>query len=198
MNQHFLENDIRVKPDLDALGTLGDTGWYCVRAILWAANYELPKTAKALRKPTFNEKGVILSCEASLLWEDDRVATFYCSFLSDMSMDITVMGTKGSLRVHDYVIPNEEKEAFFHTNSNSYFGELSTGWAPKPNECIVKTDIPQEALMVKEFANLVGGIKFGDSKPENKWSIISRKTQVVIDAVKASIDNGLQPVHILY
>ncbi|XP_062083007.1 uncharacterized oxidoreductase At4g09670-like [Humulus lupulus] len=27
----FLKNDIRVKPDLDALGALGDTGWYCVR-----------------------------------------------------------------------------------------------------------------------------------------------------------------------
>lgn len=129
VSPHFLENDIRVKPDLDALGTLGDTGWYCIRAILWASNYELPKTARALRKPTYNSAGVILSCEASLLWEDDRVATFYCSFLSDISMDITAMGTKGSLRVHDYVIPNQEKEALFSTCSNSYFVELSTGWA---------------------------------------------------------------------
>jgi predicted dehydrogenase len=58
---HFLENDIRVKPDLDALGTLGDTGWYCIRAILWAANYELPIIAKALHKPKYNKAGVILS-----------------------------------------------------------------------------------------------------------------------------------------
>jgi len=165
---------------------------------LWAANYELPKTAKALHKPKYNEAGVILSCEASLIWEDNKVATFFCSFLSDMSMDITTIGAKGSLRVHDYVIPNEENEALFRTSSNSYFVELSTGWNPKPSEVIVKNDIPQEALMVKEFAHLVGGIKYGNSKVENKWAIISRKTQVVIDAVKASIDNGLQPVPIEY
>nr|AFK45978.1 unknown [Medicago truncatula] len=52
--------------------------------------------------------------------------------------------------------------------------------------------------MVKEFAHLVGGIKYGNFKVENKWAIISRKTQVVIDAVKASIDNGFQPVPIEY
>nr|ACJ84473.1 unknown [Medicago truncatula] len=195
---YFLANDIRVKPDLDSLGTLGDTGWYCIRAILWAANYELPKTAKALHKPKYNEAGVLLSCEASLTWEDNKVATFFCSFLADMSMDITAIGAKGSLRVHDYVIPNEENEALFRTSSNSYFLELSAGWNPKPSEVVVKNDIPQEALMVKEFAHLVGGIKYGNSKVENKWAIISRKTQVVIDAVKASIDNGFQPVPIEY
>ncbi|EXB57406.1 putative oxidoreductase [Morus notabilis] len=27
----FLKNDIRVKPDLDGLGALGDLGWYCIR-----------------------------------------------------------------------------------------------------------------------------------------------------------------------
>ncbi|XP_058779093.1 uncharacterized oxidoreductase At4g09670-like [Vicia villosa] len=195
---YFLENDIRMKPDLDALGALGDTGWYCIRAILWASNYELPKTAKALHKPKYNEAGVILSCEASLLWEDNRIATFFCSFFSNITMDITAIGTKGSLRVHDYVIPNEENDALFRTSSNSDFDHLSIGWSPKPKEIIVKSDIPQEALMVKEFANLVGEIKLGNSKVENKWGIISRKTQVVIDAVKASIDNDLEPVQIQY
>ncbi|KAK7271004.1 hypothetical protein RJT34_26578 [Clitoria ternatea] len=196
VSPYFLENDIRVKPDLDGLGTLGDTGWYCVRAILWAANYELPKTARALDKPTYNEAGVILACGASLSWEDDKVATFYCSFLSDIAMDINAMGTKGSLRVHDYVIPNKEKEATFSTSSNSDFVELSIGWAPNPCVHTTHTDLPQEALMVKEFSSLVGAIKFSNSKAEEKWPTISRKTQLVIDAVKASIDNGLQPVQI--
>ncbi|CAK9170416.1 unnamed protein product, partial [Ilex paraguariensis] len=44
----FLKNDIRIKPDFDALGVLDDTGWYCTRAILWANEYELPKTATTL------------------------------------------------------------------------------------------------------------------------------------------------------
>ncbi|GMP80085.1 hypothetical protein CsSME_00035323 [Camellia sinensis var. sinensis] len=32
----FLNNNIRVKPDL---GALGDAGWYCIRAILWVVDY---------------------------------------------------------------------------------------------------------------------------------------------------------------
>ncbi|RYR55951.1 hypothetical protein Ahy_A05g021770 isoform A [Arachis hypogaea] len=193
---YFLENDIRVKPELDALGALGDTGWYCVRAILWASNYELPKSARALHKPTYNDAGVILACAASLSWEDDKVATFYCSFFTNVSMDIIVMGTKGSLRVHDYIIPNQEKEARFSTSSNSNWVELSLGWAPNPSDHVVYNDLPQEVHMVKEFARLVGAIKYNNSKPEDTWPIISRKTQLVIDAVKTSIDNGLEPVEI--
>ena len=33
---------MRVHRDGDALGALGDLGWYCVRAILWAYDYEAP------------------------------------------------------------------------------------------------------------------------------------------------------------
>ncbi|CAL9180609.1 unnamed protein product [Musa hybrid cultivar] len=44
----FLENDICVMPELDALGALGDVGWYCSRSILWVADYELPKKAVAI------------------------------------------------------------------------------------------------------------------------------------------------------
>ncbi|KAK7271002.1 hypothetical protein RJT34_26573 [Clitoria ternatea] len=192
----FLENDIRVKPDLDALGSLGDEGWYCVRAILWAANYELPKTVIATRKPDLNKAGVIMSCGATLTWEDGKIATFYCSFLSNLAMDIAAVGTKGTLHVHDFIIPYEEKEASFYAASESSFDDLVTKWVSQPSKHVIKTEIPQEALMVSEFARLVADIKFNNSKPEKKWPIISRKTQLVLDAVKASIEKGFEPVDI--
>jgi len=192
----FLENDIRVKPDLDALGALGDAGWYCLRAILWAANYELPKTVIASRNPEHNQVGVLLSCGATLCWEDGKVATFYCSFFSNLTMDISAFGTKGTLHVHDFVIPYEEKEASFYAATESGFDEGVTKWVPQPNKNIIKTDIPQEALMVNEFARLVADIKFNNAKPDKKWPTISRKTQLVMDAVKASIDRGFELVRI--
>ncbi|GAU13261.1 hypothetical protein TSUD_42150 [Trifolium subterraneum] len=189
-------NDIRVKPDLDAHGSLGDAGWYCIRAILLAFNYELPKTVIASRQPVLNKDGVILDCGASLYWEDGRVATFHCSFLANLTMDITAIGTKGTLHVHDFIIPYEEKEASFYVGTESSFDDLVTCWAKQPVKCTIKTDLPQEALLVTEFARLVGEIKFRKSKPEKKWAIISRKTQLVLDAVKASIHRGFQPVEI--
>lgn len=193
----FLENDIRVKPDLDSLGALGDVGWYCIRSILWAADYELPKSATALRGPDFHKSGVILSCGSSLQWEDGKVATFRCSFLENLSMNITANGSKGSLHLTDFVIPFKEKSASFTLATESGFAELQTGWKPLPYEHVVETELPQEALMVKEFARLVGNILNSASEPDKKWPTISRKTQLVLDAVKASIDKGFVPIDIV-
>ncbi|KAI3459987.1 hypothetical protein Pfo_016650 [Paulownia fortunei] len=195
-NKDFLENDIRVKPDLDALGALGDVGWYCIRSILWAAEFELPKSVLALRGTVFNSAGVILACSASLQWEDGKTATFHCSFLANLTMDVTVVGTNGTLRFHDFVIPFEENKASFSTAVKSGFTELVTGWEPKPSEHTVTTDLPQEALMVSEFSRLVGSIKFAGAKPEKKWPTLSRKTQLVLDAVKVSIERGYETVEL--
>ncbi|KAL0361788.1 UNVERIFIED_CONTAM: putative oxidoreductase [Sesamum radiatum] len=194
----FLKTDIRVKPDLDALGALGDTGWYCVRAILWAADYQLPKTVTALRDAEFNEAGVILSCGASLQFEDGKIGTFYCSFLSNLTMEISVLGANGFLRVHDFVIPFQESVGPFYVNANTNFAELSIGIEPSPTEHLVGTDLPQEARMVKEFSSLVRKITDHGSETEKKWPTISRKTQLVVDAVKASIDKDFQPIDVVY
>lgn len=191
----FLKNDIRVKPDLDGLGALGDAGWYGIRGILWATDYELPKTVVALHGPVLNEAGVILACGASLHWDDGKLATVYCSFLSNLTMDITAIGTKGTLHLHDFIIPFQEKEASFILNSKCFFNDLVTAWVPTPSEHIVTTDIPQEICMVREFSRLVGDVKNG-SKPDSKWPIISRKTQLIIDAVKTSIEKGFEPIEI--
>ncbi|GMH31611.1 hypothetical protein Nepgr_033455 [Nepenthes gracilis] len=193
----FLQNDIRVKPDLDGLGALGDAGWYCIRATLWAADYQLPKTVTALHGAVTNEAGVVLACGANLVWQDGKVGTFNCSFLSNMTMDITAIGTKGTLQVHDFVIPYRENIASFLTNSEAGFTELVRGWSPLPSEHEVMTHLPQEVCMVKEFSGLVGSIKQGSSKPEKMWPSISRKTQLVLDAVKESIVKGFVPVEVL-
>ncbi|GFP79018.1 uncharacterized oxidoreductase at4g09670 [Phtheirospermum japonicum] len=195
-NKDFFENDIRVKPDLDALGALGDVGWYCIRSILWAADLNLPKSVLALRGTVFNSAGVILSCGACLQWEDGKTATFHCSFLANTTMDLTVVGTNGTLWLHDFVVPIEEKKGSFSTVVKSGFTELATGWDPKPSEHTVTTDFPQEALMVREFSSLVGSIKFDGAKPEKKWPTLSRKTQLVLDAVKASIESGYEAVEV--
>lgn len=190
----FLENDIRVKPDLDALGALGDAGWYCTRVILWAADFNLPKSVTALPGTVFNKAGVIISCGAALQWEDGKVATFHCSFLANLTMSITASGTKGSLYINDFVIPFEEKQASFSTATESGFTELVTGWVPLPSKHTVMTDLPQEVLMVTEFSRLVKSIKNDGAVAEKKWPTISRKTQYVLDAVKTSVDKGGEPV----
>ncbi|KAB2031179.1 hypothetical protein ERO13_D05G273800v2 [Gossypium hirsutum] len=193
----FLKNDIRVKPDLDALGALGDAGWYGIRSILWAADYELPKTVTAFRNPVLNEAGVLLECGASLLWADGKIATFHCSFLSNLTMNLTAIGTLGTLHLTDFIIPYQEHQASYTTSAKPGFNELVTGWVQLPSEHTVTVDLPQEACMVREFASLVANIKKNGAQPDKKWPTISRKTQLVLDAVKASMEKGFQSVEIV-
>ncbi|KAL5992202.1 hypothetical protein ACLOJK_013117 [Asimina triloba] len=194
--EEFLENNIRVKPDLDSLGALGDTGWYAIRAILWAADYKLPKTVTAFPHVDLNQHGVILSCGASLLWEDSTVATFHCSFLAHESMDINLYGTAGSIHVRDFIIPYEETSASFSLSSRAAFSELHLGWNHEPEEIQVASPLPQEALMVQEFARLAMDIRDSRGHPDQKWPQISRKTQLVLDAVKKSIELGCKPIEL--
>ncbi|XP_020225235.1 uncharacterized oxidoreductase At4g09670 [Cajanus cajan] len=196
----FLKNSIRVKPDLDGLGALGDTGWYCIRAILWAVDYELPKSVLAFPGAILNEEGVIISCGSSMHWEDGKSATFHCSFLSYVTFDATFLGTKGSIRLNDFVLPFEESLGYgtFLESSELDYGKIEPGmWCPKPNEHVVETEFSQDVCMVKEFADLVIKVKGCETKPEKIWPILSRKTQVVLDAVKESIQRGYQPVEIV-
>ncbi|CAM0885488.1 unnamed protein product [Alopecurus aequalis] len=195
-NEDFLHNDIRMKPDLDALGALGDVGWYCIRAILWAVDYELPRNVITLREPVKNQAGVLLACGATLYWADGKIATFHCSFLTNLTMDITVVGTNGTLHVTDLIIPYEEKSGPFSVASESNFAKLDTGWVPQPSKHVVATELPQEALMIQEFCRLVQGIRDAGAGVERKWPAITRKTQIVMDAVKASIDNGFKSVDV--
>ncbi|GLU16444.1 hypothetical protein SLE2022_328770 [Rubroshorea leprosula] len=196
-DQDFLKNDIRVKPDLDSLGALGDAGWYGIGSILFAAKYELPTTVIAQQGPVFNEAGVLLSCGASLHWDDGKVANFHCSFLSNLTMTVTAIGTTGTLHFSDYVVPYEEHEASFTTSVRPRLNDRVTGWESKPSEHTIITDIPQEAVMVKEFSSLVANIKRNGAKPDQKWPTISRKIQLIVDAVTASIEKGFQAVDIV-
>ncbi|KAI3451335.1 hypothetical protein Pfo_008000 [Paulownia fortunei] len=193
----FLENDIRVKPDLDALGALGDTGWFCIGSILWIMDQKLPTTVTALPTTIRNSAGVILSCSASLYWdEEETVATFYCSFISHETMDLAVCGSNGTLHVEDFIIPYEENSAGFSFTSGATFVDLHIGWNVKTQEVQVATQLPQEAMMIQEFSGLVKGIKDLRLQPDTKWAQTSRITQLVLDAVKNSIDNGYIAVQI--
>lgn len=194
----FLESNIRVQPDLDTLGALGHLAWYCIGATLWAKDYRLPTAVVALPDVTRNSAGVILSCTASLHWDQlgGAVAVIHCSFLSHTSMDLAISAFGGSLHVMDFIIPYQEHSASFDFTLGAKLVDLHIGWNEKPEVVHVASQLPQEALMVQELARLVEGIRKHESHPDSKWPEISRKTHLVVDAVKKSINLGCKPVNL--
>lgn len=159
-------------------------------------NQKLPTTVTALPTTIRNSAGVILTCSASLYWEEEEtIATFFCSFISHETMSLAVCGSNGTLHVDDLIIPYEENSAGFRISSGADFADLHVGWNVKPREVEVATLLPQEAMMIQEFSGLVKGVKDFGYQPDAKWARTSRSTQLVLDAVNNSIDNDCEVVH---
>ncbi|MCO5570721.1 hypothetical protein L7F22_024449 [Adiantum nelumboides] len=178
---NFFTENIRINPELDALGALGDLGWYCARAILWAYDYNLPVSVVALPGAQLIKGGVITRCSASFVWNDGHVALLHCSFHANMTMALNIYGSKGTMEVQDFVIPFKENSAYFKVRS-----------ATSQETMHVSTDTSQtqESLMVHNFSCIVKGIKSGTGSLDPLWPAISRKTQQVLDAIKLSIEKG--------
>jgi hypothetical protein len=80
--------------------------------------------------------------------------------------------------------------------SGAHFAKLHIGWTTKPEAVVVETSLPQEALMILEFVKEVKLAQDKKSEPSLNWADISRKTQVVLDAVKRSIDQNFELVYL--
>ncbi|VVA94213.1 unnamed protein product [Arabis nemorensis] len=186
------------KEAMGLAGAIGELGWYPIGAALWSMSYQMPTSVRALPSSiTTNSVGTILSCSASLQFTSTAIV--HCSFLSQLSTDLTITGSKGSVQMNDYVIPYKEDTAWFEYTSGAKFVEMHIGWNMIPEKVTVDcggTEESQEAMMLKEFVRLVQGIKRGESEADRRWPEISRKTQLVVDAVKKSVDIGCEVVYL--
>lgn len=187
-------SDIRGQPHLDGLGVLGDIGWYCSRFVLWAYDFELPQVVTANPGSKLSDTGVLTSCGATFEWADGRIGTFRCSFLGDMVMKGLCAGSKGTLELDDFVIPQKEHLCSYRVKEAATWEDRSTGWGAREAVHHVKTLLPQEALMVQEFAKLVGNILNGSGVVDPTWATLARKTQVLLNAVKTSIESNCKTI----
>ncbi len=156
-------NNIRAKPEL-AGGSLGDLGYYCIRAILWAFE-EIPTqvfaTARYINGVDFNLSGI-------LWFEDDRIATMDCGFDTAHRKWFEIAGTTASLVCDDFTVPtSEESSRFWIHGTNNEKHEIG--------KCI------QEINMIEHFSNIVisGSL-------ETHWSEITEKTMKICDALRKS------------
>ena len=132
-------DNIRAKKEL-AGGSLGDLGYYCVRAILWAFG-DLPTRVFATAR---YDVGVDMNFSGLLWFGGDRMASFDSAFDTGSRKWFEVAGTSASLICDDFVIPWKEESARFWVHN-------STG---KSAEYNVENAI-QEVNMVERFSSIV-------------------------------------------
>ncbi|KAH7622432.1 putative Uncharacterized oxidoreductase [Nannochloris sp. 'desiccata'] len=185
----FVKKDIRFKASGDPLGCLGDLGWYSIRAILWAYNYEMPVSVVAHHGAIFNEEGVPTAISGSLLFSKGRRGNFTCSFDCALTQRLHIAGTDGTLVLDDFVIPKNDKKAEFVVSKNHSLGKFDLQDVTERDVVVVENELPQEALMWETFAKCVQRVKDGQGC-ENTWQELAGKTQRIVSAVMESAKGG--------
>ena len=160
-------DNIRAKSEL-AGGSLGDLGYYCVRAILWAFE-EMPTRVFATAR---YKVGVDFNLTGILWFEDDRIATFDCGFDTGLRKWFEVAGTKASLVCDDFTVPTSEESSRF--------------WAHGPkNEKHETGPCIQEVNMIERFSGIVQSDNL-----EPGWADVAVNTMRVCDALRESDQRG--------
>jgi predicted dehydrogenase len=176
-DKDFRHVNIRSDAALEPLGCLGDLGWYCIRFALWTMNWQLPgEVTGRIISQTSSEKSVSpvpFDFSGELFFDNNISAGFFCSFLSAYSNWVNVTGTKGQIRVPDFVLPKKSSQGALEID-----GTLTDDLIPNP-------DTAQDANMIRAFADQVFSGKLNDSWPQ--WAL---KTQIVTNACLDSARAG--------
>jgi predicted dehydrogenase len=202
----FLVADIRMRSDLEPFGCLGDLGWYTIAFSLWALAPRLPRRVTgriiAAGGAATSPRPVPMEFSGELIFpgaaeEPDVTAGFFCSFLAEHQQWAHVSGTRGSLRVDDFVLPFAGAESAI-TLSNPRFVIEGCDFRMERDDRTVTVPehshghpTSQEALMFRDFSQLVL-----DRRTDPTWPARSLAVQRVMMACLASAHDGGREIEV--
>jgi len=198
-DESFYQNNIRVNSELEPFGSLGDLGWYCIRFFLWIMRGQMPLEVRGRvlseLQGTSSPRAVPGEFAADLSFAGGVSASFYASFVTENQQWLHASGSKGYLRVNDFVLPfhGSEVEAFvgrdhFHIDNCDFHMENHLQ-RHSVREYDAGESTAQEVRMIRNFANLVLSGQRSEEWPE--WTL---KTQQVLDACMESAKQGGQAI----
>ena len=197
--EEFFSKNIRVHSGLEPYGCLGDLGWYCIRFALWGMNEQLPRRVTGRILTEAGAKGspapVPAEFSGELLFDQGVSSGFYCSFGTAIEQWAQVSGSKGCLRVSDFVLPFFGSESAFEVNnavhqvSGCDFNMEAHRRRFTVPEYSNSHATAQETNLFRNFADQVRSGSLNDVWPE-----IVLKTQQVMNACLDSARAGSRPV----
>lgn len=186
----FFAGNIRTHGRLEPQGTLGDQGWYCIRFALWAMKWQLPERVTGRILSSFSRPGakpVPTEFSGELFFPGGASCDFYCSFITELQQRAIISGTRGSMTIHDFVLPFEGNQLTFETQKmdykfigcNAFMETEKKIW--ETAETSNSQPDSQETNLIRNFTK-----QAQSGKLDSFWPEISLKTQIVLDACLAS------------
>jgi predicted dehydrogenase len=156
----FAATNIRGRSDLEPTGCLGDLGWYCIRAALWAMNWEMPVRVSGR---IIGEIAPIMQFSGELDFASGATCGFYCSFVAAREKWLTISGSRANLHIPDFVAPDGDNDIDYQINHRR----------------ISRDPTPKMSNAARMIANFVTEIQ--ENADPDVWPEISLKTQIVMD-----------------
>jgi predicted dehydrogenase len=156
-------------------------------------NGKLPErvTGRVLAGAGSGTDGVPIEFSGELFFPDAASAGFYCSFLTETEQCAQISGSKGLIRLNDFVLPFFGSEVRFEV-SNPVFRVSGCDYNMEPRRRQIAVDeysnshaTSQETNMFRNFA---GRVLSGEI--DAYWPEVALKTQQVMGACLASSRNG--------
>ena len=120
----FFAGNIRANGALEPFGCLGDLGWYCLRMALWTMGERLPThvTGRILSELQSSSSPAPVPTEFSgeLYFENGVSSAFYCSFLNHDEQWAVLAGSRGYVRLFDFVLPFFGDEVGYEVNQAAF------------------------------------------------------------------------------
>jgi predicted dehydrogenase len=179
-------DNIRVDPQQEPMTSLGDMGWYSMRAVV---EYLRPTgkisacTTVAQRDP---KTTAVLRASGLIAFDDGSVSTFDVGYTAGTALlDLQLLGTTGVIGMDDFVLDWTNSFPFNNPDIPTGYSHR-TGMATRKEFTFVPTPskIPQQVLMVDAFADLAAS---GDATQRARYVDASLKTQEYLDALWAAI-----------
>jgi predicted dehydrogenase len=200
----FLARDIRMHSDLEPLGCLGDLGWYSIAFTLWALAPRSPVAATgrivAAASSPGSPRPVPVEFVGDVFFpaEGTQPATstsFFCSFLVEHQQWAHVSGTRGSLRIDDFVLPYFGNELSFTVSHPDFVHDGCDFRMERHDEVVTVAEYgnghatAQEARLFRDFSALVLS-----GRTEPRWPETSLAVQRVMMACLESATNGSREI----
>ena len=194
-DESWVQSNIRASSHLEPAGCLGDLGWYTIRIILWAMNYEMPVEVcgRILNgvKRADSADVVPMEFQGEMHFANGVSATFFNSFRANQQQWAHVSGTKGYLEVDDFVLPFFGNEVSFDVGNHDfgangcYFNLEKHLQTHQLREYSNNAPNAQETALFRNFGELVLS-----GKRDAFWPEVALKTQQVLDAALKSAQGG--------
>jgi predicted dehydrogenase len=162
--------NIRMNPDLEPYGAIGDTGWYNMRAAVeyLPADIEIASVETFMRRG--QETGAAVSGSGVIVFSNGATTTWNCGFDSGAGIqDLRISGPVGVIKVDDFLSQRRTDQAGVY--------EYLTGWGNSETG-EVPSEKPGSALMFEDFAGMVSDPEWFDASVR-----ASERTQLLLDAV---------------